>query len=145
MYIYAMSKLISRRDFLRLAGHSAFYLTLPRALERPNLRISQVPFLGFVKESGQFEPDRQYAILHTLPAIPADYTISCGKISSVSEAELVSQFEDTIMTPTMNLFSSPDESAISPFAVAHQINIDPNLYGPPLHLGTDMVTTDLYK
>lgn len=131
---------ISRREFLKIAFVGAFL--------RPELRVSaqtQINFNELVKQSGDYEPDRVYPILSSIPLFPTEYNLPAGNVMTVTEKELVSAFRQMVTTVDTDLFTNSDGTHSSSYYVSHQPNIDPKLYGGKLHLGVDMVTNDSHN
>ncbi len=126
-------------------------LTLAGACLLPNLKIDRVSasvgveFGELVRNSGKYEPERIYPFLHRLSDIQSEYTIAAGKISTLTEGELVSQLASMVVTDSNQFFQSFNGQDTSSHFVSWPVNLDPYLYTfaeHELHRGSDWVTND---
>src|SRR5258708_39187401 len=116
---------INRREFLSFVA--AFGASL-----LPNLEVfagTQANFRELVEKSGNYEPERVYPIISSLPLeLPTEYMLPAGGVMDITEKELVSVFKDLIITTDTNLYSSFDGTHYSTYYVSHPVNLDPKLY-----------------
>src|SRR5581483_3741750 len=95
-----------------------------------------------------YEPERVYPLLTSLPLSNAEYSIEAGNIGQITEKEFNMKFGLTVIIPYMNLFTNANRDSVSPYRCSQQVNLDPRLYGKKpvdVHFGIDMTTGDPRK
>lgn len=134
---------ISRRDFCFWFAATTAALLLPDIKVRAS--TADIELGELVRGSGKFEPERIYPFLHRLSDVQAEYTIDAGKISTLTESELVRQLASMVVVDNNQIFQSLDGQQTSSHFVSQPVNLDPYLYtfaGHELHRGSDWVTND---
>ncbi|PWU22589.1 hypothetical protein C5B42_05715 [Candidatus Cerribacteria bacterium 'Amazon FNV 2010 28 9'] len=108
-------------------------------------REEALSFDQIVARSKVFEPDRVYPLFHNDPTLPTDFSNDRGSIFMISELELRAQLRDVVFATDTKWFSDQSGASSSSYIVSQAANLDPALYGKPLHWGVDVVTSDPFE